>query len=103
FSVNARFNKDVLGEKPGFSFLGLAGIDAEMSEKLNVPGFILKGIGNQVGLHVYDATPTFDFNLPGFLGETLGSFSGRPMISTFLPVYFLLASLNAPLYVAVPV
>ena len=43
-----------------------------------VKEFLAKGIGNQVGMHVYDSVPTFDFNLTGFLGEMVGRFGGGP-------------------------
>ena len=65
--------QDFLGIIPG-------GVASEMSDKLGVRRLILKGIGNQIGLHIYDAPPTFDFNLPAFLGEALGSMNGRGMI-----------------------
>ena len=48
--------------------------EAVDSDKLGA--FLTRGIGNQVGLHVYDADPMFDFNLPNFLGRTMGNFSG---------------------------
>ncbi len=34
------------------------------------------GLGNQVGLHVYDQGVPFDLNLATFLGQMLGSFNG---------------------------
>jgi hypothetical protein len=120
FSVNLRFDKDGLAEKAGLvepappgvireqrrqDFLGIWGVQNDQAESLGVPRLILKGIGNQVGLHVYDSSPTFDFNLPSFLGEALGSFNGRGMMDGgfVLPFSFLIASLNAPVYVSVPV
>ena len=36
--------------------------------------FLSEGIGNQIGLHVYDSTPMFDLNLTGFLGDMMGRF-----------------------------
>jgi len=67
--------------------------------------FITRGLGNQIGMHVYDASPFFDFNLTGFLGEMLGSFrTGRGGFDDeIVPISFLIASLNAPVYLAVPV
>jgi len=67
--------------------------------------FVTRGVGNQIGMHVYDASPFFDFNLTGFLGEMMGSF-GDPRMSfddDFIPIGFLIASLNSPVYVAVSV
>lgn len=70
-----------------------------------VEEFLTKGIGNQIGMHVYDASPFFDFNLTGFLGEMLGSFRmGRGGFDDeVIPISFLVASLNAPVYIAIPV
>jgi hypothetical protein len=70
--------------------------------------FLSRGLGNQMGLHVYDALPIFDFNLPGFLGMALGSFNGRRGAGGFggeepLWLGFIGASLTAPVYVSLPV
>ena len=56
-------------------------------------------------MHVYDASPTFDFNLTGFLGEMIGQMrGGRGIIDDeLIPVVFLVSSLNAPVYVSIPV
>lgn len=67
--------------------------------------FVTQGIGNQIGMHVYDASPFFDFSLTGFLGEMLGSFRGGMggFDDYLIPSSFLVASLNSPVYIAVPV
>lgn len=66
--------------------------------------FLYEGIGNQVGMHVYDASPMFDFNLTEFLGEMVRNFRGGGGIENEVYlVSFLVASLNAPVYVALPV
>ena len=95
-----------LGQQNSPWFLGL--LPRELAEQFDVPRLILKGLGNQAGLHIYDAPPTFDFNLPAFLGESLGSFSGRGGMlglgsSETLTISFLIASLNAPVYISVAV
>lgn len=84
--------------------LGLAGI-GQRPGTVTLEEFLLEGIGNQVGMHVYDATPMFDFNLTGFLGDMMGRFrgAGRGMNDEMLPVSFLIASLNAPVYLSLPV
>ncbi len=67
--------------------------------------FITDGLSDKVGFHVCDADPMFDFQLVGFLGQSLGSFSGRRgfgIDDDFLPVVLLIASLNAPVYVSLP-
>ncbi len=66
---------------------------------------LTEGVGDQVGMHVYDASPMFDFNLTGFMGDMLRGFGGgRGRIdSNMLYVSFLVSSLNAPVYISVPV
>ncbi len=108
FTVNFRFNKEALAERAGAerrNFDWFGGLSGEALGRLGGERFVLQGIGNQFGLHIYDAPPTFDFNLPAFLGEALGSFNGRGMSNgdIVLPISFLIASLNAPVYVSIPV
>jgi Protein of unknown function (DUF1559) len=98
---------DELGLQPrqGF-FLDAFGLGSQQFEQLRYQEFLTKGIGNQVGLHVYDAVPLIDLNLPSFLGMAVGSFSGR---RTFgggeegLAIGFVGASLTSPVYVSIPV
>ena len=56
-------------------------------------------------MHIYDASPMFDFNLTAFLGDMLGTFRGGSggMREEMLGISFLVASLNSPVYIAVPV
>ena len=72
---------------------------------VSLEDFLTKGLGNQIGMHTYDSSPMFDFNLTGFLGEMMGSFRGMGggMNSEVLPISFLIASLNSPVYLAAPV
>ncbi|MBI3861370.1 MAG: hypothetical protein HY290_05700 [Planctomycetia bacterium] len=80
------------------------GVGQDMFEALGVPELLFKGIGNQAGMHICDSSPLFDFNLPSFLGQAFGSFNGRMMFEgEMLPISFLIASLNSPVYVSVPV
>src|SRR5262249_12551676 len=81
------------------------GVSREELEQLKLGQLLAKGIGNQLSLHIYDAPPTFDFSLPSFLGETLGTFNGRSRFGDgeSLLISFLITSLNAPVYVAIPV
>ncbi|MAT14668.1 MAG: hypothetical protein CMJ46_05285 [Planctomyces sp.] len=71
--------------------------------------FLMRGIGNQVGLHVYDADPMFDFSLPQFLGRAIGAFSGRNRgwgfmgVDEVLVISAVVTSLNSPIYVSLPV
>jgi hypothetical protein len=85
----------------------IPGVPREKIDQLKLEEFLVKGIGNQVGLHIYDAVPTFDFNLPQFLGLAMGTFSGRGGLGRMreeeLLVSFLITSLNSPVYVSIPV
>lgn len=76
-------------------------------ERLRLKEFLSKGIGDQIGLHVYDSVPLFDFNLPGFLGMALGSFNGRSGIgapaSEGALIGVLVTALNAPTCISIPV
>lgn len=61
-----------------------------------------EGLTGQVGLHVCDGVPMFDFSLPSFLGETMGGIRGSGFDSEMLGLAFLIASLNAPVYASLP-
>ncbi|MCU0961195.1 MAG: DUF1559 domain-containing protein [Pirellulaceae bacterium] len=81
---------------PGVSGLGITQKDAYE--------FMVQGVGDQVGLHTYDADQFFDFQLMGFLGQMAGNFAGRRgggMNGEFLPFVFLGASLNSPVYISI--
>jgi hypothetical protein len=71
----------------------------------NLYRFLSKGIGNQAALHVYDAVPMFDFNFPSAIGMAVGSFTPRMggFGSSEMAISFLIASLNAPVYISIPV
>jgi len=111
FTVAVRWNKDeLLKEKHEFrgflrqmDYMGITRRPGAVS----IEDFLRKGVGNQLSMNVYDAPPMFDFNFPGFLGEVMGQFGGmrmgRGLESEMLPISFLIASLNSPVYVAVPV
>jgi len=110
FSLAVKVNKEELLRQAGVrgdlrDFLDIPGVRGEKIKELKVEEFLTRGIGNQVGLHIYDAVPTFDFNLPEFLGLVMGSFNGRAgqigQIELFAS--FLITSLNAPVYISVPV
>lgn len=83
---------------PALSSLGLRDVDERV-----VYEFVTRGVGNRVGLHVYDGEPTFDFKLTQFLGQSLASFAGRSRFDDdFIGVFLLIASLNSPVYVSLP-
>jgi hypothetical protein len=69
---------------------------------------ISKGLGNQMGLHVYDSRPPFELNVPSMLGMMLASGTGRGGVGDLVfgsePLFALgLVSLNSPVYVSLPV
>src|SRR5262249_4932935 len=80
--------------------LGLSAFGA-----LKVREFLTKGVGNRISFNVYDVAPLFDFSLPSFLGMMLGNFNGNQvnLNTQELLISFVVASLNAPVYVALPV
>ena len=87
---------------------GPFGINRLLGDKLDerqLYQFLTEGVGDQVGMHVYDAKPMFDFNLTGFLGDGIRRLGGGrfPINDEILYISFLVASLNAPVYISVPV
>lgn len=111
FSVNVRLNKEALLEQGGDAIRTLPfmfrdfGIDGDKLTAEEVQSFLAKGIGAQIGVHVYDGPRTFDFNVPGFMGQMMGSFNGRSRVfdNDMLPISLLVTSLNAPVYLSIPV
>ncbi|MCY2989735.1 MAG: DUF1559 domain-containing protein [Planctomycetota bacterium] len=83
----------------------LFGLSGEVLGQLNIGAFLSKGIGNYIGLHVYDSEPMFDFSLPRLLGLSLGSFQGggRRGNEWMLMAGVFISALNSPVYVSVPV
>jgi hypothetical protein len=63
---------------------------------------LTEGLGNQVGLHVYDSQQLIDFNLSQFLGQSLGSFGGGRLGDEMLWISMLIASINSPVYISLP-
>lgn len=80
-------------------------LSPDVLHRLKLGEFLAKGIGNQIGLHIYDAEPLFDVSLPSFLGTAMGTFGGRQLFGGMegLMIGTLIASLNAPVYVSLPV
>jgi hypothetical protein len=105
FSVALRWNKEkLLSEHREFrSMFREASSLARMQtgQSIDIEQLLTKGLGNQVSMHVYDAAPMFDFDLTGFLGDVIGSFRGVSRFeSEIMPISFMVASLNAPVYAA---
>jgi hypothetical protein len=73
--------------KDAYLLSGMWAVAGELADKyadspetkllLGLPKFLMKGLGNQVGLHVYDQGVPFDLNLATFLGQMVGSFNGN--------------------------
>jgi hypothetical protein len=113
FSIAVRFNKERLlageagkpGEPRSEGLIKSLGISDEWDRSLGITEFISKGLGNQLGFHVYDAHPTFDFNLPSFIGMMAGAFDGSAgsLTSTEVLITFAVAALNTPVYISIPV
>ena len=122
FSVGLRLNKEQYirelrtedARRPNAS----AGAEDIFDNPFGFPGnraarektynLLSKGLGNQVGLHVYDSRPPFELNMPSILGMLLasgtGSGKGNDLMLGFEPFLALgLVSLNAPVYVSFPV
>ncbi len=107
FSMAVRWNKEkLLAEDDALSGLGreMAGVGLPPGAmRVSPKDLIEKGLGNQVGLHVCDASPMFDMNLTGMMGDMLRGSGGGNWGSEMTMIGFLVASLNTPVYVSVPV
>ncbi|MHB8901207.1 MAG: hypothetical protein ACYC6Y_20855, partial [Thermoguttaceae bacterium] len=108
FTVATRIKKPDLGEalpEPDMFFLRNRGVKPSEEDIQLLRQCIVEGVGNQIGFHVYDSSPAFDFNLTRSLGEIVRSFrQGRGGFDDdMLWISYLIASLNAPVYVSIPV
>ena len=105
FSIAMKFDKQpVLQEIGGLARELRSWVGRDQLSANDVDALLRRGIGDQISLNVCDADPMFDFSLPSALGEMLGSFRGRGrMENEWLAISFLIASLNSPVYVAIPV
>jgi hypothetical protein len=84
------------------------GYPDEAEARAKTYDFLSKGVGNQLGLHVYDSRPAFDLNVPSALGLALSSGTGGgargDFFGGFVPFLALgLVSLNSPVYASIPV
>ncbi|MCI0464480.1 MAG: hypothetical protein L0Z62_46710 [Gemmataceae bacterium] len=57
--------------------LGRMRARADVALLAGLPRFLRKGIGNQIGLHVYDQDVPFDLNLASLLGQGLAALEGH--------------------------
>jgi hypothetical protein len=86
----------------------LFGSDEDFWRQLKIGEFLTKGIGDEIGLHLCDADPLFDFSLPSALGQALGNFNGPGRGGFFggneiLLIGLVIAALQSPVYISVPV
>ena len=113
FSVAGRFNKEELLNREIIRQINdtrsdlarMMGVSEKQATELDLVRVLEKGIGNQVGFHIYDATPTFDVNMPQLFGELMGSFNGSTgnVRGEEVWVGFVVASLTSPVYISIPV
>jgi hypothetical protein len=112
-SIAARLNKEsylpeiarMERDKSYDQFLRDLGLRNSEAGHINLTEFLTKGLGNQVGFHVYDASPTFDLNMSRLLGMLVGSSAGRTrsLGTEELFIGLALTSLNTPVYLSFPV
>ncbi len=110
FSVAVRLNKQMLLRHGDFAddflrdFPGPRGQQIEGGPtRQSLERFVTRGIGNQLGLHVYDASPMFDFNLSDLVARMIVDARRGWVGDEVVPIAFLVASLNTPVYLSVPV
>lgn len=112
-SIGARLNKEryipdisrMESENKSDQFLRDLGLRSSDVTRINLTEFVQKGLGNQVGIHVYDSSPTFDLNMSSVFGMLLGSGLGRARTigTEELLIGLAVASLNNPVYLSFPV
>lgn len=120
FSASLRLKKEQLlkelrpedAQRPNTSddetFDQLFGLPVGRESRAKTYGLLSEGLGNQLGLHVYDSRPPFELNMPSLLGMVLASGAGRglgrDLVFGFEPFFALgMASLNSPVYLSFPV
>jgi hypothetical protein len=67
--------------------------------------FLERGIGNQAGLHFYDAAVTFDLGLPALVTDVLASARAGELgeLGLLYELGFFAGTLSTPAYLAIPV
>jgi hypothetical protein len=112
FSVGVRLNKEtylksLTGTDADFdSWLRELGVQGNTLTQMKVKEFLSEGLGNQVGLHIYDSYPNFDLNISNLLGMMIqsgGTGRANPIGSEWLVIGLALTSLNSPVYLSFPV
>jgi hypothetical protein len=95
FSAVARIDKEAVLKSAGTgNDLGPFELDRD---------FLLKGLGNQLGIHIYDSVPLFDLDLPRFLQFAFRDLNGQNWRNPDMVASFVVMSINSPVYISVPV
>jgi hypothetical protein len=115
FSLGLRLNKEKLLEeleKSGLtsqaeSLTKDLGVDIDKKAQADFLELLKDGIGNQIGLHLYDAAPMFDLNFPALMGMVMASSTRRSRSDGFgdflgIAIGFGVALLNTPVYASIP-
>jgi hypothetical protein len=107
-TVTPSANDELPVPNPPSYHRSLFGTDEHFWESLKIGEFLGKGIGDEIGVHLYDADPLFDFSLPSALGQSLGNFNGPGQGgfvngNEILLISLVVAALQSPIYISVPV
>lgn len=116
FSLGVRLHKEKLIEELNKSSMKSQaeslsrdlGVNVDQQAQDQIMQVLANGFGNQVGLHIYDAPPMFDLNMPALLGMLMATTTrgGRSsgMGDFFgVAIAFGVAMLNTPVYASLPV
>lgn len=92
-----------LGNRRRGQFSSLA--DRPVVQELGLDDFLIDGIGNQIGFHVCDSDPPIDFSVSRMLGllASVGQNRSGFVGPTAMSIAVLASSLNAPVYLSIPV
>jgi hypothetical protein len=102
--VSIDSNDELSTSRAGWGILNMAG--DELLRSCKIGEFLTKGIEDEIGVHLCDADPLFDFSLPAALGQALGNFNGPDgfsPVSEELLIGLVVAALQSPIYISVPV
>lgn len=115
FSLGLRLNKEKMLEELDKSGLMKSAesltkdlqVDFDQKARADFAELLKDGIGNQIGLHLYDAAPMFDLNFPALMGMVLASSTRQNQSAGFgdffgLAVGFGVALLSTPVYASIP-
>jgi hypothetical protein len=96
-------NEDSISPKDLAKFVQVSEKDLARLDYKRFREFLDRGLGNQVGIHLYDSVPIVDFNVSSLFAAGLASRGSSQADLAALGVAILAASLNSPLYLSIPV